>query len=151
MKTIYVLAGALALAGSPAPVHAQSALEWAVQGMEASHISRTSVDRAFAQRLARAEGRLVLASWYGGGEKLDRHTASGEVFRPNGMTAAHRSLPLGTRLAVSYAGRTIVVRINDRGPAAWTGRSLDLSRGAANALGFRFRGEAWVRTAIVGG
>ena len=75
-----------------------------------------------------AEGRLVMTSWYGGGERLNRHTASGEVFRPHGLTAAHRSLPLGTRLAVSYGGRTVVVRVNDRGPAAWTGRSLDLSR-----------------------
>jgi rare lipoprotein A len=75
------------------------------------------------------------ASWYGGGEKLAKHTASGEVFRAGGLTAAHRTLPLGTRLAVTMNGRTVVVRVNDRGPAKWTGRSLDLSRGAAVALG----------------
>jgi len=103
------------------------------------------------RRLAVAEGRLVVTSWYGGGERLNRHTASGEVFRPHGLTAAHRSLPLGTRLAVSYGGRTVVVRVNDRGPAAWTGRSLDLSRGAAVALGFSPRGTARAKMAIVGG
>ena len=82
-----------------------------------------------------SRGGGALASWYGGGEKLARHTASGEVFRPNGLTAAHRTLPLGTRLEVSANGRSVMVRVNDRGPAAWTGRSLDLSKGAARALG----------------
>jgi len=84
------------------------------------------------------------ASWYGGGEKLARHTASGEVFHPDALTAAHRSLPLGTRLVVSANGRSIVVRVNDRGPAKWTGRSLDLSRGAARALGIMGKGTALV-------
>jgi rare lipoprotein A len=64
-----------------------------------------------------------------------RLTANGERFRPDGLTAAHRSLPFGTRLRVTYAGRSVVVRINDRGPAVWTGRCLDLSRGAGRVLG----------------
>lgn len=131
--------------------HAQSALEWAAQGMGATRAKIAQVDRGFARRLAVAEGRLVLTSWYGGGERLNRHTASGEVFRPHGMTAAHRSLPMGTRIAVSYGGRTVVVRVNDRGPAAYTGRSLDLSRGAAAALGFLRQGTARVRIAVLGG
>ena len=91
-----------------------------------------------------AGGASTMASWYGGGEKLARHTASGEVFRPNGLTAAHRTLPLGTMLHVSANGRSVLVRVNDRGPAAWTGRSLDLSRGAAQALGMIGRGTARV-------
>jgi rare lipoprotein A len=84
-------------------------------------------------------GGVVLASFYGGGERLNTHTASGERFRPGGLTAAHRSLPLGTRVQVTNVrtGRSVVVRINDRGPAAKTGRSLDLARGAAQAIGFR--------------
>ena len=49
------------------------------------------------------------------------------------LTAAHRTLPMGTRLRLTYAGRSVVVRINDRGPAVWTGRSLDVSRGAATS------------------
>ena len=79
-------------------------------------------------------GRTMIASYYGHGERLARHTASGERFHPGGLTAAHRTLPFGTRLLVSRAGRSVVVRVNDRGPAAFTGRSLDLSRGAAAQL-----------------
>ena len=149
MKNKLTLAGALSLALAALPAHAQSALEWAAQGMKSTWAISAQVDRAFMQRVAAAEGRLVLASWYGGGERLNRHTASGEVFRPHGLTAAHRTLPMGTRIAVTYAGRSVVVRINDRGPAAWTGRALDLSRGAAAALGFLARGEAFVRIAVV--
>ncbi len=96
------------------------------------------------QRHAPSGAGATLASWYGGGEALARHTASGEVFRPNGLTAAHRTLPLGTRIRVSANGRSVVVRVNDRGPAAWTGRSLDLSKGAARALGMIGAGTARV-------
>jgi rare lipoprotein A len=92
--------------------------------------------RSDAER-PRHEAGTVLASWYGGakGERLSSRTASGEVFRPNSLTAAHRSLPFGTRLRVGFRGRSVVVRVTDRGPAARTGRSLDLSRAAAAALG----------------
>lgn len=76
----------------------------------------------------------VIASYYGGGERLNSHTANGERFNPYALTAAHRSLPFGTLLHVC-AARCATVRINDRGPAAYTGRSLDLSRGAAQAIG----------------
>lgn len=101
-------------------------------------------------KAAKKSGSGSLASWYGGGEKLNRHTANGEVFRPNGLTAAHRTLPLGTRLHVSANGRSVVVRVNDRGPAAWTGRSLDLSRGAARALGFINSGTTRVSWRVAG-
>jgi rare lipoprotein A len=72
------------------------------------------------------------ASWYGSGHR----TANGERFNPNGMTAAHRSLPFGTRVRVEnrHTGRSVVVRINDRGPFV-RGRIIDLSRGSARALG----------------
>ncbi|ACA15269.1 rare lipoprotein A [Methylobacterium sp. 4-46] len=72
------------------------------------------------------------ASWYGSGQR----TASGERFNPNGLTAAHRSLPFGTRVRVTNTanGRSVVVRINDRGPFAG-GRIIDLSRGSARAIG----------------
>ncbi|MCA9801113.1 MAG: hypothetical protein KC777_03965 [Cyanobacteria bacterium HKST-UBA02] len=62
-------------------------------------------------------------------------TANGERFRPDGLTAAHKSLPFGTVLTVMYQGREVQVRINDRGPYI-RGRDLDLSRGAARVLGF---------------
>ena len=92
-------------------------------------------------------GHSVLASYYGHGERLNRHTASGQVFSPNGLTAAHRSLPLGTRLLVSHGGHSVVVTVNDRGPAAYTGRSIDLSYGAARAIGMVGAGVAPVRIA----
>lgn len=85
-----------------------------------------------------------LASWYGGGEKLSRRTASGEAFHPDALTAAHRTLPFGTRLEVRSGARSVIVRVNDRGPGKATGRALDLSRGAARALGMIGRGTARV-------
>lgn len=93
----------------------------------------------------------VIASFYGGGgkERLNKHTASGAVFRPGGLTAAHRTLPLGTRLLVSRSGRSVVVTVNDRGPAAWTGRSLDLSRGAAARLAMLGVGVAPVNVQVL--
>ncbi len=107
------------------------------------HLSRVASPRVGGATTTRA-------SWYGGGERLSRRTASGEVFHPDAMTAAHRSLPLGTRLLVSANGRSIMVRVNDRGPAASTGRSLDLSRGAARALGIIRAGTARVSYRVAG-
>jgi rare lipoprotein A (peptidoglycan hydrolase) len=78
-------------------------------------------------------GSRMVASFYGHGERLSRHTASGAVFNPNAHTAAHRSLPFGTHLRVCHHGCTTVV-VNDRGPFV-RGRSLDLSYGAARAIG----------------
>lgn len=127
----------------------------------AAHLARAEEqDEPYGVMLARerglwpayeAQGRFVgmmRASWYGGGERLNKHTASGERFRPMALTAAHRTLPLGSRLRVTLGDRSVVVRVNDRGPAAWTGRSLDLSRGAARALGFERAGEARVHVAV---
>ena len=102
----------------------------------------------FAHRhVAGHGGGSVLASFYGGGERLNSHTACGQRFNPGGFTAAHRSLPCGTRLLVSHGSRSVVVTVNDRGPAAYTGRSLDLSRGAAAHLGFIEAGTAHVQIA----
>ena len=89
------------------------------------------------------------ASWYGGRERINARTANGERFRPMGLTCAHRTLPLGTKLLVSNGARSVVVRVNDRGPARWTGRSLDVSRGAAARLGLIGAGVASVRVALV--
>lgn len=77
-----------------------------------------------------------LASWYGR-EHHGRRTASGERFDQTAMTAAHRSLPFGTLVLVLDPARHTwaLVRINDRGPASWTGRDIDLSRAAARQIG----------------
>jgi len=76
------------------------------------------------------------ASWYGPGFYGNR-TAYGEIYRPGTMTAAHPYLPFGTRVRVTnrYNGRSVVVRINDRGPYVG-GRIIDVSEAAANRLGF---------------
>lgn len=98
--------------------------------------------------LERADGyrEVGLASWYGP-EFHGRQTANGEIFDQNGMTAAHRTLPLGTRVRVTVleTGRSAVLRVNDRGPFADTGRRIiDLSRGAARELGILGAGTARV-------
>ena len=91
-----------------------------------------------------------LASWYGPrfhGEP----TAQGELFNMNALTAAHRSLPLGTRVRVTHLenGRSVVVRINDRGPYK-RGVIIDLSRRAAHEIGMVQQGRARVRVEVVG-
>ena len=84
------------------------------------------------------------ASWYGPGFNGKR-AASGEVFNENAMTAAHRSLPFGTKVQVvdQNTGKSIEVTINDRGPFHGK-RIIDLSKAAATALGFRNRGTTSV-------
>ncbi len=101
-----------------------------------------------------AHGRsfTAMTSWYGGGPRSlepNSHTASGERFNKWGLTAAHRTLPLGTRLLLTHRGRSVVVRVNDRGPAAWTGRSLDVSRGAATQLGLISSGTGQVNVTVL--
>ena len=80
---------------------------------------------------------------YYGRELAGRKTASGERFNPGGLTAAHRSLPFGTKLKLTNVqnGRSVVVRVNDRGPFVRS-RMLDVSHGAASALGFIGQGTA---------
>ena len=90
----------------------------------------------------RAEAKGGLASWYGPGFK-GLPTASGEPFDPRGYTAAHKTLPFGTDLVVSYRGRSVAVTVNDRGPFVG-GRELDLSRAAARDLGLTRAGVDYV-------
>lgn len=79
------------------------------------------------------QAEVLVASWYG--PRFEgKQTASGEVFDPQALTAAHRTLPFGALLLVEYAGRQVAARVTDRGPFI-DGRSLDLSQGAAEALG----------------
>lgn len=85
---------------------------------------------------------LMVASWYGPGFH-GKTTASGERFDSEAFTAASRTLPFGTRLLVGLNGKWIEVHINDRGPVD-TKRDLDLSEGAAKALGSRESGVAVV-------
>ena len=88
-----------------------------------------------------------LASWYGPGFEGNL-TASGDVFDSSLYTAASKELPLGTWLRVEYNGRGVVVLINDRGPYVEP-RILDLSRGAAQAIGMEHAGVGWVKAEIL--
>lgn len=91
------------------------------------------------------------ASWYGPGFH-GRTTANGETFNMNAMTAAHKTLKLGTRLLVENIdnGTSAVLRVNDRGPYI-AGRALDVSKKAADVLGFRDEGIARVKMSVCAG
>lgn len=101
---------------------------------------------AMARGLSCGESFSGVASFYGieSGSK----TTSGERFNQNALTAAHRSLPMGTRLRVTYRGRSVIVRINDRGPFI-RGRMLDLSTAAARAIGLTAAGTGHVTVEIL--
>ena len=96
-----------------------------------------------------AKAEPLVSSWYGS-ELEGSPTASGEPYRPDGRTAAHRSLPLGTELLVSYGSQQTVVRVNDRGPHV-AGRDLDLSRGAAQEIGLTAAGADAVDIQVLDG
>jgi rare lipoprotein A (peptidoglycan hydrolase) len=107
-----------------------------------------SVAEARSSKKKISGSNLVSASYYWQGQK----TASGERFNPHGLTAAHRSLPFGTKLRVVNPrnGRSVTVRVTDRGPFI-KGRSLDLSLGAAKVLGITAQGVARVAMYRTGG
>ncbi|MBB3903133.1 rare lipoprotein A (peptidoglycan hydrolase) [Methylobacterium brachythecii] len=109
------------------------------RGRHASHASRR------ARHFRHASGGN--ASWYGPGFQGHR-TASGERFNSGALTAAHRSLPFGTRVRVTNnaTGRSVVVRINDRGPFVG-GRQIDLAAGAARAIGMT--GTSYVSMSVM--
>jgi len=92
-------------------------------------------------------GQSGVASYYWQGQRV----ASGGWFNPNAMTAAHKTLPFGTRVRVTHAGsgRTVDVVINDRGPYV-AGRIIDLSRAAASVIGMTGQGVARVKVMVLG-
>jgi rare lipoprotein A len=91
-------------------------------------------------------GFAGIASFYG--NESGRKTASGQRFNENDMTAAHRSLPFGTKLRVTHRGRSVIVTVNDRGPFV-RGRVLDLSKGAARAVGLTSSGVGHVTAEVL--
>ncbi len=109
--------------------------------VDARRIDRRSPDTSRSE--------MGLASWYGEPHH-GQPTASGEIFDMTQLTAAHRTLPLGTRLRVVNLenGRIVRVRVNDRGPYV-DGRVLDLSREAARALDMVERGVVPVKLEII--
>jgi peptidoglycan lytic transglycosylase len=101
----------------------------------------------FALICLQSTAHAEVASYYGK-EHAGRRTASGERFNPGAMTAAHRTLRFGTKVRVTNTrnGRSVVVRINDRGPFV-KGRSIDLSSGAARVIGMG--GAAQVKLTVI--
>jgi rare lipoprotein A len=87
-----------------------------------------------------------MASFYG--NESGSKTASGQRFNQSAMTCAHRSLPFGTKLRVTHGGQSVVVTVNDRGPFI-KGRVLDLSTGAARAIGLTSAGVGKVTAEVV--
>ena len=93
---------------------------------------------------APAHAGTMVSSYYWQGQK----TATGEHYNSEGLTAAHKTLPFGTKLRVTYKGKSVTVRVNDRGPFI-KGRQLDLSRGAAQRLGMLNAGVATVQVDVI--
>lgn len=90
-----------------------------------------------------------MASWYGSNHQGKR-TANGEKFNMNALTAAHKTLPMGSMVKVKSltSGKSVTVRINDRGPFA-RGRIIDVSKAAAQKLGFLSRGTDRVEINVI--
>jgi rare lipoprotein A len=106
----------------------------------------TIVLSSFLAFIEGSSAQVGMASFYRSG----KFTASGEKFNPGGMTAAHRTLPFGTKVRVTnvQTGKAVVVRINDRGPFI-RGRIIDLAYGAARTVGLLGTGIAKVRLEIL--
>jgi len=124
----------------------------AMAGMIAlSPRSEARLPASVTSPLAFSQAKLEfgLASWYGD-ECNGNPTASGELFDMKGFTAAHRELPLGTKIKVTnlYNSRSAVVRVNDRGPNI-VGRVVDLSAATAQRLGFLRQGLTPVQIEVV--
>jgi rare lipoprotein A len=141
---VAVAAATLAACGGPAVVSNRS--EWGTASNRHPAPARTAKHILSATKSAAKTSSYGVASFY----KDDTETASGEKFDPDQLTAAHRTLPFGTRLRVTNVetGRSVTVRINDRGPYI-PGRSVDLSYAAADTIGMVERGVTKVKVEVV--
>jgi len=111
------------------------------------HVSTVAANAGTSRdRAAPGDAKVALASFYTEGSR----TASGERLNPDELTAAHPSLPFGTRVRVTSVdtGRSVVVRVNDRGPFV-RGRALDVSYSAAKQLDMTKRGVAKVKMEVL--
>ena len=99
----------------------------------------------FAGPAAATSGNV--ASWYGGGEKLNVHTANGEVFNPKELSCASWYYPFNTYLKVTNVGneKSVIVRVNDRGPNKRLGRAIDLTKHAFSKIANTDKGLIYVR------
>ena len=143
-------AAALAACAQQPPVMTgtgrQAALQQPTRKMFARHHRIPPAERVAAREASDGNGSTYgVASFY----SYDPHTASGEKFNAQELTAAHRTLPFGTRLRVTdvATGRSVTVRVNDRGPYV-RGRVVDVSRSAAQSLGITGKGVAKVKLEV---
>jgi rare lipoprotein A len=162
LRATLAAAALLGLSGTIAPGYAQEllpdtpiALEEPVDVTQPRFAPQADDSAALADDAASdADGETWeqygsgMASWYGPKFK-GRKTASGEIFDPTELTAAHRTLPFGTRVRVTRGGKSVVVRINDRGPFV-KNRVIDLSRAAAKKIGLIGPGHGKVTLAVLG-
>ena len=109
-------------------------------------VAALAISIAGMAEISEAKTVTGLASYY----KSGKRTANGERFNPNGLTAAHRNLPFGTKVKVTNikTGKSVVVRINDRGPFI-SNRVIDLSLGAAKLVGLTRSGIAKVNFIVM--
>lgn len=134
-----------AVPATPAEVEAAAATAFVAETEAGDHFRPAAIPaEAIAAPLEEAAGRTLgtgVASYYGK-RFAGRPTASGERFNPGHLTAAHRTLPFGSKVRVTNPdnGKSVVVRINDRGPFT-RGRTIDLSRAAAEEIGLIRRGH----------
>jgi rare lipoprotein A len=140
-------------AAARAAAQQQIAAEHAAAEQAAARASRSQLRAALAKSASSAvttsgSSFSGIASWYGS-DFAGRSTASGSTYNEDGLSAASRTLPLGSQARVCRGGACVVVLINDRGPYVG-GRILDLSRGAASALDMLGAGVAYVTVTPVG-
>lgn len=129
-----------------APVVADKPSSFDTRQVAAKKHASSASGKTDKQAAETANGSYGLASFYG----HQSRTASGEKFNPGELTAAHRTLPFGTRVRVTdvATGRSVTVRVNDRGPFV-PGRIVDVSSSAAETLGISGRGIAKVKLDVV--
>ena len=148
---LVIIAATLLVGGTASGASAKSRhqREHRAHHVSASHDNDNGHDwrnaNASLEMASSGHGFSGVASTYG--NESGRETASGERFNENAMTCAHRSLPFGTKLRVSHGGQSVIVTVNDRGPFVH-GRVLDLSTGAARAIGLSGLGQ--VTAEVVG-
>ena len=149
MKSTGLFATVLVLMSMSAPDLAVAGVVSRTKTAEGKHYARShrATQKTRDNIRATGPGLIGLASYYQRGQRV----ASGGYFNPSAMTAAHRTLPFGTRVRVTHqaSGRSVDVHINDRGPFI-AGRIIDLSKAAAHVIGLTASGIARVSITILG-
>ena len=144
LTAITAMAATLLVGGAPTEASAKTRHHYRHYAHATRHAAHKDADKSLREANAMAPSAATghtfsgIASFYG--NESGSQTASGQRFNENAMTCAHRSLPFGTKLRVTHGGRSVVVTVNDRGPFV-RGRVLDLSTGAARAIGIEGLGQ----------